>query len=66
MKVALPEGSNVHSVFHISQLKPFVPTNVIASSSLPDLTQDYQIPEEVLDSRLKRREGKVVPQLLIR
>jgi translation initiation factor IF-1 len=65
-EVALPEGSNVHPVFHVSQLKSFVPANVIVSSFLPALTQDYQIPEEVMDSRLQRRAGKEVPQLLVR
>ena len=65
-ELALPSGSAIHPVFHVSQLKAAVGTRVAVNDSLPDLSIGLQVPEEVLDSRLLRRGSRVIPQVLVR
>lgn len=65
----LPEDSQVHPTFHVSQLKQFTPdfTPMYAlPPQLPDLTADHFEPEAVLARRLVKKGGKAVPQVLIK
>jgi hypothetical protein len=54
-KLALPDDSQIHPVFHVSQLKPFTPNYTPVFIELPrrvDLTVQELAPEAVLDKRL--------------
>lgn len=65
-KLKLPESSSVHPVFHVSLLKravgPPSPLPVVLSTNLSDV----QVPELVLDRRLKIRNKRAVQQILIK
>jgi hypothetical protein len=66
-KLKLPDDSLIHPVFHVSQLKQFVPDNKPMCSQLPTAAQldiaDF-IPSEVLDRRMvKKRNAAVVQNL---
>jgi len=65
----LPDHSQIHPVFHVSQLKPFLPNYTPVFSELPkvaDLDAQNLRPEAVLDRRLVKKGGKAVPQALIK
>jgi len=57
--------SSIHPVFHVSLLKKAVSPLHSVSPSLPDTTDELQVPIAVLDSRLHRLPDKTVPELLI-
>jgi transposase InsO family protein len=65
-ELALPAGSSVHPVFHVSQLKSAVGARTPVCDSVPDLSTGLQVPEEVLNSRLYKKGNKVVTQLLVK
>lgn len=54
-RVELPDGSHIHPVFHVSQLKPYV-----GSAGLPTLT-----PLVVVSSRVALQRGVPETQLLV-
>jgi hypothetical protein len=56
----------VHPIFHVSQLKAVIHPHTPVSSLLPDPSHNLQVPEFVLDTRLRRWAGKVQTQLLIK
>jgi hypothetical protein len=62
----LPVGSSIHPVFHVSQLKAVISPQTPVNPTLPNLHHGIQVPETVLATRLHRRAGKVVKQLLIK
>jgi len=65
----LPENSQIHPVFHVSQLKPFLPNYTPVFSVLPKVAElDIQdlLPEEILERRLVKKGGKAVPQVLVK
>lgn len=66
-KVDLPKGSQVHPVFHVSQLKVLV-GNVHTSTQLPSVLLDVfeREPEAVLERRMVKRQDKAVTQVLIK
>jgi hypothetical protein len=65
-RLDLPTSSNIHPVFHVSQLKRVVsPTNVV-SSELPDDSVPYQVPQEILATRLAKKGDTEVAQVLVR
>lgn len=64
-KLNLPQGTTVHPVFHVSQLTKMVGPRVPVSTSIPDLSQKFQVQDQVLDTRLIRRGGKVVAHVLV-
>jgi hypothetical protein len=68
-KLKLPEGSQVHSVFHVSQLKPFVADYTPVYSDfkiLVDLSVKDLQPEAILQRRLVKKGSKAIPQVLVK
>jgi hypothetical protein len=63
-KLQLPEGSQIHPVIHVSQLKEAIPPEVVVS---PDAELNYintdsvSIPMQVLQKRLHQVGNKMVP-----
>jgi len=64
-RLLLPPYSSIHPVFHVSQLKKAVSPSHSVSPSLPDITDELQVPIAFLDRRLHRLRDKTVPQLWI-
>ena len=67
-RLDLPENSQIHPVFHVSQLKPFLPNYTPVFSVLPKVAElDIQVllPEAILERRLVKKGGKAVPQALV-
>ena len=68
-KLDLPEDSKVHNVFHVSQLKAFVPDHSPVYSDiskLVDLSSVNTVPEAILDRRLVKKGSEAIPQVLIK
>lgn len=65
-KLQLPPDSAIHPVFHVSQLKAAVGHEEQVNASIPDISQTDLLPECVLDQRVCRRYGKMVPQVLVK
>jgi len=68
-KLALPSDSQIHNVFHVSQLKPFIPNHSPVYSdigTLTDLSTHDTEPELVLDRRLVKKGNSAVPQVLVK
>ena len=71
-KLQLPEGTQLHDVFHVNQLKRHLGKNAVPNARLPVLTPDGKVktaPLSVLDRRqIPRSVGSyavAVPQWLI-
>jgi hypothetical protein len=64
-ELQLPATSSVHPIFHVSQLKAATGASVQVSAHIPDLEQSWYIPVAILDQRLCRRAGNVIPQILV-
>lgn len=68
-KLQLPDGSLVHPVFHISQLKEHRPDYTPVFSELPNLpTLDLKdtVPERILDRRMVKKGNAAITQVLIK
>ena len=68
-RLDIPTTSQIHPVFHVSQLKPFTPDYTLVLSELPniaDLDVKDLIPEAVLQRRLVKKGVKAIPQALIK
>jgi hypothetical protein len=68
-RLQLPATAQVHPVFHVSQLKPFVPkyTPVFREMpAVPDLASFTSLPERILDRRLVRAGNAAATQVLIK
>ena len=63
-KLLLPASSSIHPVFHVSQLKTALPTDYTVSPLPPDL-EGLQIPEKVLQRRIRTSDNTIVPQVRI-
>lgn len=67
--LALPADSKIHSVFHVSQLKPSVADYTPIFLTLPmttDLEVVAAIPDQVLDRRLVKKGNNAIPQVFIK
>lgn len=64
-RLKLPESSNVHPVFHVSQLKSSPRPNCPVSSALPDQPA-VQFPVQVMQRRTVSRGGRSIDQVLVR
>jgi hypothetical protein len=67
-EIELPEGRNIHNVFHVSCLKKAIGQQVTTFTELPPLDQEVQlvlIPEEILDVKEKRLRSMVIREFLI-
>lgn len=68
-RLKLPDQSGIHPVFHVSQLKQFVPdfTPVFATLPTPvqlDVTE--LVPTEILDRRMVIKGNSAIVQVLVR
>jgi hypothetical protein len=64
-KLALPETSRVHPVFHVSQLKQCLGPNQQVQPDLPSLAFAFQVPVQVLQRRVRSHGLRTVVQGLI-
>ena len=61
--------SNIHNVFHFSQLKPFLADYTPDYSDLPATTDIQAVettPEQLLDRRLVKKGNTTIPQVLVK
>lgn len=67
-RLALPESSKIHPVFHISQLKPFTPNYSPVFAELPsviDLSIGSFLPEHILERRMVKKGNAAIPQIKV-
>ena len=68
-RLDLPQSSQIHLVFHISQLKSFVPDFSPVFSELPvttDIEAATAVPEVIIERRLVKKGATAVPQVLVK
>lgn len=65
-KLTLPAGSKIHPVFHVSLLKEIKGNQALMSSPLPPNDVEMQVPEQVLDKRLKNVDKRAIWQVLVK
>lgn len=66
-KLQLPAHSQIHPVFHVSQLKILV-GNVTTTTQLPTVMPDVfeKLPEHILERKIVKRQGRAVTKVLIK
>ena len=66
-KLDLPKSSQIHPVFHVSQLKKLV-GNVQTSNHLPDALYETKTkePEYCLDGKMVKRQGRAATMVLVK
>lgn len=68
-RLELPKGSQVHPVFHVSQLKAHIPDHTLVFHNLPvplDLSLPGVVHEEILDRRLVKKGNAAYLQVLVK
>jgi hypothetical protein len=68
-KLDLPDGSTVHPIFHISQLKEFTLDFTPVYTDLPvqtDFSTEVLQPESILERRLVKKGNAAVPQVRVK
>jgi hypothetical protein len=68
-RLQMPDTVAIHPVFHVSQLKEFVPDHTPVFTQLPPtafLDNSPPVPEAILDRRLVRKGSAIVVQILIK
>lgn len=64
-RLELPDTSRVHPVFHVSQLKLCIGPGTPLSQELPSFDELFQVPERVLQQRLRRRSHRTITQVFV-
>lgn len=68
-RLQMPDTVAIHPVFHVSQLKEFVPDHTPVFTQLPPAAfsdNSPPVPEAILDRRLVRKGSAAVVQILIK
>lgn len=65
-KLDLPDSSNIHDVFHVSQLKKAIPSSVQVTPSVPDPDSSFQFPERILDRKLVSKGVNCAQHVLVK
>lgn len=66
-KLDLPSSSQIHPVFHVSQLKQMIGT-ATTSTAIPESVSDVFIkePEDILERKMVKRQGRAATKVLIK
>ncbi|WVZ81597.1 hypothetical protein U9M48_028952, partial [Paspalum notatum var. saurae] len=64
-RLKLPSYSSIHPVFHVSQLKPFVPSSSQVLPQLPDDLSLPRVPARVLQTRTIKKRRALTDQVLV-
>lgn len=64
-KLDLPASSMIHPVFHVSQLKAWVPRKITVTDSLPTDMGPVQFPLQVLARRIISQGGSMISQVKV-
>jgi ribosomal protein L21E len=67
-KLELPEGSRIHPVIHVSQLKKHAPKDVVVTEVLTSISTDpfqVQQPDKILHTRVIQRGANLIKQVLV-
>lgn len=65
--IDLPSSSQIHPVFHVSQLKQMIGT-ATTSTAIPESVSDVFIkePEDILERKMVKRQGRAATKVLIK